>query len=184
VICAPWTTDEEIGGKTVAQVAQEQKRHPGDVIVDLAARRNVSAIRVAMCEENLKVFLAHPLVCVGSDGHLRRFGDGTSHPRNYGTFPRVLGKYVREENIMSLEEGIKKMTSMPAKQFRLHDRGVLREGAIADLCVFDPETVADRATFDDAHQYAVGIEYVFVNGGLAVEEGRTTEQGYGKVIRK
>ncbi|NOZ22856.1 MAG: amidohydrolase family protein [Planctomycetes bacterium] len=184
VICAPWTTDEEIGGKTLAQVAQEQGRHPGDVVVDLAARGNVSAIRIAMCEENLKVFLAHPLVFVGSDGHLRRFGDGTSHPRNYGTFPRVLGKYVREEKIMSLEDAVKKMTSMPAKQFRLHDRGVLKEGAIADLCVFDPETVADQATFDDPHQYPLGIKHVFVNGGLAVEAGRTTERGFGRVIRK
>ncbi|MEW6360177.1 MAG: amidohydrolase family protein [Planctomycetota bacterium] len=184
VVCAPWATDVEVGGKTLAAVAAAQGRHPGDVVVDLAARGNVSAIRFGMCEENLRVFLAHPLVFIGSDGHLRRFGDGTSHPRNYGTFPRVLGKYVREEKIMSLETAVKKMTSMPARQFRLHDRGVLRERAIADLCIFDPDTVADRATFDNAHQYPVGIRHVFVNGGLAVENERTTARGYGRVIRK
>lgn len=184
IVLAPWETNVEIGGKSLAQLSEEQHRHPGDIVVDVSAKGGVSAIRFAMCEENLKVFLAHPHVFVGSDGHLRRFGEGTSHPRNYGTFPRVLGKYVREERIMSLETAVKKMTSMPARQYKLEGRGVLREGAVADVCVFDSQTVADKATFDHAHEYAVGICYVLVNGGVAVEEGRTTAKGYGKVLRR
>jgi len=183
VVAAPWETDPEIGGKNLKQIAEERGTHPADVAADLAARQGVSAIHFVMCEENLRKFLAHPLVYVATDGHLRKFGEGTSHPRNYGTFPRVLGKYVREESLMSLTDAVKKMTSMPARQFHLAGRGVLKEGAVADITVFDPDTVADRATFEDCHQYPVGIQYVLVNGGLAVSDGETTDDCLGRVIR-
>ena len=99
-------------------------------------------------------------------------GQGRVHPRNYGTFPRVLGRYVREKGVLSLEEAIKKMTSLSAERFGLTDRGVVRQGAYADLVLFDAERVRDLATFDDPHQYPVGIPYVLVNGTIVLDEGQ------------
>ena len=183
IIIAPWETDEEIGGKTLQQLSDEWNLHPGETAAILAARGRISAIRFAMCEENLRKFLSHPLVFVASDGHLRKFGDGTSHPRNYGTFPRVLARYVREQKLLTLEEAVRKMTSMPATQFNLKDRGVLKVNAIADIVVFDPKTVRDTATFEQPHAYPEGIKYVLVNGGIAVRDGQTTEGCFGRVIR-
>jgi N-acyl-D-aspartate/D-glutamate deacylase len=109
---------------------------------------------------------------------------GKPHPRTYGTFPRVLAKYVREERLLSLEEAVKKMTSLPAGRVGISDRGALREGLFADIVVFDPATIRDKATFDDPHQYPEGIEYVIVNGVPAVENGRLTGARAGRVLRK
>jgi N-acyl-D-amino-acid deacylase len=104
------------------------------------------------------------------------------HPRSYGTFPRVLGRYVREEGVLSLQEAVRKMTSMPAERFGLTDRGVIREGAWADLVLFDAGTVIDRATFRDPHQYPLGIPYVIVNGQVVIDEGTHTGSLPGRVL--
>ena len=180
---APLTPDPELDGKTLGEYARNVGISPAEAVVRLTERGGVSAIYDVMCEENLRRILALPMVMVSSDGHLRIFGRGVSHPRNYGTFPRVLGRYVREEGVVTLEEAVKKMTALPAEKLGLGDRGVVREGAFADLVVFDPETVRDRATFEDSHQYPVGIEYVVVNGGVAVERGETTSGCFGRVLR-
>ena len=108
---------------------------------------------------------------------------GSTHPRYYGAFPRILGKYVREESLLSWEEAIKKMTSMPAKIMGLDTRGILAQGMVADILIFDPKTVADKATFESPHQYPIGIEKVILSGEVIIDQGDHTERLRGQVIK-
>jgi N-acyl-D-amino-acid deacylase len=128
--------------------------------------------------------MAHPQTMIASDGRLTRPGDGVPHPRNYGTFPRVLGHYVRDEGVLTLEAAVRKMTAMPAARLGLRDRGCLREGCVADVTIFDPRTVRDVGTFEDPHHYAEGIPYVIVNGVPVVDGGRFGDARPGHVIRR
>jgi N-acyl-D-amino-acid deacylase len=148
----------------------------------------VGMVIFAMDEEDVRRIMAHYLQMVGTDsgsgsttGVMRR---GKPHPRGYGTYPRILGKYVRELGILRLEEALRKMTSMPAQKFGLHDRGLIKPGFNADITLFDPTTVIDRATYQDPHQYPEGIKYVFVNGRLTVDNGRYTGKLAGRTLRK
>jgi dihydroorotase/N-acyl-D-amino-acid deacylase len=138
-----------------------------------------------MDEDNLQMQMREPWMKFGSDaeGANPDKPGSLTHPRAYGNFTRVLGKYVREEKVMPLEEAIRKMTSATATRLSLHDRGVLREGLVADVVVFDPATVADRATFDKPHQVSVGVEYVFVNGVAVIDQGKHTGAMPGKIVR-
>jgi N-acyl-D-amino-acid deacylase len=122
----------------------------------------------------VETIMASPLIAIASDSGVREFGVAQPHPRGYGTNARVLGKYVRERGIITLEDAVRKMTSLPALAFRFNDRGLLREGYLADIVIFDPETVIDRATFEKPHAYAEGFTHVFVNGQLVMENGRMT----------
>lgn len=157
-----------------------------DLLVEEGGR--VGMITFAMSEDHLKTLLAHPLVGVGSDGSAVApygpLGKGKPHPRLYGTFPRALGKYVREEKVCSLEEMVRKITSMPADHLGFVRRGRLRAGWAADVCVFDPARIADRATFADPAVYPVGIEQVVVNGQVVVDLGEHTGRLPGRVLRK
>jgi N-acyl-D-amino-acid deacylase len=138
-----------------------------------------------MSEENVAKGIAHPMLMIGSDSLALAAGrGGKPHPRTYGTFPRVLGKYVRDEGLMTLEDGVRKMTSMAATQLGLTDRGVLVAGKAADITIFDAATVCDRATFDDPHQYPDGIAYVLVNGQIVVEQGAQHSVLPGQVLTK
>ena len=127
-----------------------------------------------MDEREVESIMRHPLVSIASDSGIRRFGSGVPHPRGYGTNARVLGHYVRERKVITLEDAIRKMTSQPALAFRMHDRGLLRPGYVADITLFDPETVIDKATFEKPHQYPQGIPLVIVHGHLALQDGRMT----------
>lgn len=120
---------------------------------------------------------------IASDASIRVYNEGVPHPRGYGTNARVLGLYVREKNILSLEEAIRRMTSLPAQKFNLKDRGLLKEGMAADIVVFDEKTVTDRATFEKPHAYSVGFEYVLVNGVPTIDQGKHTEARAGKALR-
>jgi len=168
-------------GKTLGQVAAERGADPYDLLCDLIVSEdgNVSYIGFGMSEEQTLEILRHPLTMLCSDGAaLAPYGllsGGMPHPRNYGTFPRFLGLYVREKRALSLPEAVKKMTSMPAAKLGLKDRGVLRRGYWADLVVFDPATIADRATYTQPEQYPVGIDQVIVNGRIVLDRGRTTD---------
>ncbi len=135
-------------------------------------------------ERDVRRIMAHPMTMIASDGALSRPGASVPHPRNYGTFPRVLGLYVREQKVITLENAINKMTGMPAKRLKLADRGCIREGCAADITVFDPATVADKGTFTEPHQYPVGIEYVFVAGQAVVVDGKMTTARPGQVLRR
>jgi N-acyl-D-aspartate/D-glutamate deacylase len=119
---------------------------------------------------------------IASDGEVPTFGRANPHPRSYGTFARVLGVYVRERHVLTLEDAVRKMTSFPAARLRLPDRGTLRAGMKADLTVFDPATVRDRATFDESHQYAEGFGVVIVNGQIVFEKGEMTAARPGRVL--
>ena len=134
-------------------------------------------------EGDVRRIMAHPQTMIGSDGRLSRPGEGVPHPRNYGTFPRVLGEYVRVQHVLTLEQAVRKMTGMPAQRLGLTNRGCIRAGCFADITVFDPATIADKGTFTDPHQYPVGIDWVFVNGTPVVAEGQFTAARLGRVLR-
>ncbi|KPV65331.1 MAG: D-glutamate deacylase [Candidatus Bathyarchaeota archaeon BA1] len=125
---------------------------------------------------------------IGTDGSAVApygvLGKGKPHPRSYGTFPRVLGKYVREERTLTLENAVRKMTSLPAQKLGLRDRGLIRKGMYADITIFDPDRVMDRGSYTDPHQYPDGIEYVLVNGKIVIEKGTHTGTLSGKALRK
>jgi N-acyl-D-amino-acid deacylase len=170
----------EIENLTIAEIADQRGTAPDETVLDilLETEARVSVIHFGMKEENLHTVLRHPAVMIGSDGSARTptgpLGEGKSHPRSYGTFPRVLGKYAREESVLSLPEAIRKMSRLPAERLGLSDRGRLAKGMKADVVLFNPDTVRDRATYTEPYQYPVGIEYVFVNGQVVVgPEGHT-----------
>jgi N-acyl-D-aspartate/D-glutamate deacylase len=148
---------------------------------------SVGMIGFGMSEENTAGILRHPLGMVCSDGSVYAptgpLSGGSPHPRSYGTFPRVLGHYVRDAGVMPLEEAIHKMTGMPARKIQIPDRGVIRPGAFADLVAFDPATVRDTATFEDPHRYPEGIELVVVNGVITARDGALTGDLAGRPVR-
>jgi N-acyl-D-amino-acid deacylase len=157
-------------------------KDPAEMALDilLAEEGRVGMILFSMDEEKMVLGLGHPQGMICTDGLL----GGRPHPRVYGAFPRVLGRYVREKKAMSLEEAIRKMTSLPARRLGLKDRGVLAEGKAADLVVFDPDRVLDLATYENPRQYPAGIWNVIVNGVLTVDNGQYTGQRGGRVLRK
>lgn len=181
--------DREFEGLTLAQVGEVSGKAPVEAMFDLllAHETRVSIVSFTMCDEDMAFVLGHPLSTVGSDASAvsavngRRYGK--PHPRAYGTFPRVLGRFARDQKLMPLAEAIRKMTSEPARRIGLKDRGVLREGAAADVVVFDPATIIDRATYADPHQFPDGIRQVWVNGVLVIDGGRHTGAGPGHVLR-
>jgi len=172
-------------GKSLAQVAQEEGRDPFEVFFDLVAeeKTNIGMVIFMMSDEDINRIMKSPLTMIGSDG-IPGLPGTKIHPRMTGTFPRVLGRYVREEGVLSLEEAVRKMTSLPAQTFRLKNKGLVKEGFDADLVLFDPETVLDQGTFQEPHQPPIGIHHVLVNGRLAVEEGRVSGAGSGRVLRR
>lgn len=176
-------------GKTLAEVARERSVSPADAAIDLVIEdgSRVLAIYTLMSEENIRRKLQMPWVSFGSDasapspeGVFLKLG---AHPRAYGTFSRVLGKYVREENLIPLSEAIRRMTSLPASNFNLEDRGLLQKGYYADIVVFDPETITDHATYAAPHQTTTGVAHVLVNGVPVVTDGRHTGATPGRVVR-
>jgi dihydroorotase/N-acyl-D-amino-acid deacylase len=136
----------------------------------------------AMSERDLVRIMRHPATMVASDGEVPVFGRANPHPRSYGTFARVLGIYVREKKVLTLEDAVRKMSAAPAARLGLSDRGVLRPGMKADIAVFDPATVRDTATFEKPHQYAEGFSHVIVNGQAVFENGQMTEARPGRVL--
>jgi len=182
--------NRQFEGKSVLQGAKEKGKSPYEFMRDILIeeRNRVGMVTFMMKEENLKKILAHPLVGVGCDGSAIApygiLGRGKPHPRHYGTFPRVLGKYIREKKIVPIPEMIKKMTSLPARKFGFTKRGSLEKGYFADLVIFDEDRVIDKATWTDPHQYPVGIEYVLVNGKIVIKSGEHTGSLPGKVLRK
>ncbi|MEX2470897.1 MAG: amidohydrolase family protein, partial [Gemmatimonadota bacterium] len=155
-----------------------------ELVIDAQLRGGASAIYHVLDEDDVARIMRHPWTMVASDGRLTEPGIGHPHPRWYGTFPRVLGHYARELGVLTLEEAVRKMTSLPAETLGLDDRGRIAEGLVADLVVFDPETVIDRATFQDPHQYPEGIDFVVVNGVVTVDGGEYLDVRPGRVLRR
>ena len=177
-------------GLRVAEAAKRVEKLPIDFVLDLliAERMQVDAIFFTMCEENLEAILRKPYAMIGSDsgcrGHEGPLSRGRPHPRTFGTFPRVLGHYARDKRILDLPTAVKMMTWEPCRKLGLMDRGRLRPGCVADLALFDPATVSDRATYDAPIQYPVGIHHVFVNGVAVVEAGEHTGARPGRAVRR
>ncbi len=176
-------------GKTLAEVASMRGKSPEETAMDLVIEdgSRVGTVYFLMSEDNVRKQIALPWVSFGSDaGSLAPEGvflKSNPHPRGYGNFARLLGKYVREERIIPLEEAVRKLTSFPAANLRIERRGALRPGYYADIAVFDPETIQDHATFDEPHQYATGMVHVFVNGVQVLRDGEHTGQTPGRVVR-
>jgi N-acyl-D-aspartate/D-glutamate deacylase len=176
-------------GKTLAEVAALWKMDPIETLFDILVKDHVyTEVAVfGMSEPDIALAVAQPWVSFDNDSQgtapTGLLGDEHPHPRAYGTFPRVLRKFVREDKLLSLEEAIRKMTALPAQKMRLADRGVLKAGMWADVVVFDPETVTDKATFEAPNQLSVGMEYVLINGVPVIAEGKATNALPGKVLR-
>ena len=176
-------------GMTMTQIGAAMGKDPRDAVMDLViADRGESAVIISiMTEQDVRTALQHPLVGVGTDSGARaedgQLAGSKSHPRGWGSFPRILGKYVRDEHLLTLEEAIRKMTSKAAARVHLTDRGILRPGMMADITIFDPRTIRDVATFEDPNHYSVGIRQVFVNGRRVVADGKITNERPGRPLR-
>jgi N-acyl-D-amino-acid deacylase len=171
-------------GKTLAELARMRGQPLFDAMLDLLVEEDaaVAAIAHVMHEDDVRRVMAHPQTMIGSDGFPQR--EGKPHPRTYGTYPRVLEHYVRDTGLLTLEAAIHKMTGLVAAKLGLHDRGILREGAYADVLVFHPERVHDRATYADPANPPEGFAHLFVNGAWTVRDGRHTGARGGRVLRR
>ena len=179
--------DASLAGKNLSQIAKERGMAPtvenaAEVVAWLVDNGSCRGVFHAMSEDDLLRIIVHPATMVASDGEVPIFGRGAPHPRSYGTFARVLAVYVREKKVLTLEDAVRRMSSMPAMRIGLTDRGILRPGMKADIAVFDPAHVRDAATFERPHQYAEGFSHVIVNGQVAYEKGAMTAARPGKVL--
>jgi N-acyl-D-amino-acid deacylase len=188
-VVASYAPDKSLNGLSMKQVATRMKGADTADAQFEAAREmmlagGASMVYHFMSDEDVARIMRHPRVSFASDSGVLEYGDGVPHPRGYGNTARVLGEYVRARHVISLEEAIRKMTSLPAEQFRLGARGIVRSGYAADLVIFDPARVADTATFEKPHAYATGIPYVLVNGVVVVKKGEQTDALPGQVLAK
>jgi dihydroorotase/N-acyl-D-amino-acid deacylase len=188
VVLARCTWDPSLDGKNLAEVTRLRGMEPtlenaAEAGMWLVEQGNCQGIYHAISEEDLERIQRHPATMIASDGGIQVFGRSAPHPRNYGTFPRVLGVYVRERHNITLEDAIRKMTTLPAQRLHLQDRGLLREGMKADFAIFDPARVRDMATFEKPHQYPEGFSSVIVNGQVAFDGKAMTTARPGKVLR-
>jgi dihydroorotase/N-acyl-D-amino-acid deacylase len=176
-------------GLTVTEIARRMKVDPRDAVMDMVVtdRGETDCIISIMDERDVRAALADPMVAIGTDSGARA-EDGplagtASHPRGWGSFPRVLGHYVREERLLTLEEAVRRFTSRPAARLGLHDRGLVKPGFAADLAIFDAATIRDTSTFEDPNHYSVGMRWVFVNGAAVIADGAITAERPGRVLR-
>ena len=180
---------DSLQGKRISEIAAEQKKDPLDTLFDfiLADHGQTGAIYFMMSEDDMRLAMQSPFVSFCTDSGARAtdgpMAGSKSHPRGWGSYPRIVGRYVRDEKLLSLESAINKMTGAPAARVGLRDRGLIKEGMFADITIFDPAKVIDKATFESPNQYPVGIEYVLVNGKISVEKGQRTASLAGRVLR-
>jgi N-acyl-D-amino-acid deacylase len=187
-VVTSYDKNPSFNGKSIAQITK-QVRAKSDLnaqieqVLEMYTAGGAGMVYHKMSEEDVDEIMRAPFTMIASDSSMRRFGEGVPHPRGYGNNARVLGRYVRELHLLTLEDAIRKMTSLPAQTFNLRDRGLLREGYAADLVIFDDATIADRATFARPHQYPVGISYVIVNGKTVFMNGQLTGSRPGVALR-
>ena len=173
-------------GMVLEDIAAERAIRPAEAALHLLEREGgyVQMVVFSMSEDDVRRVMRHPAAAVASDGWtLDPQAGGKPHPRSYGTYARTLGKYVREEGVLSLENAVRKMTSLPAQRLRAFDRGLIRPGTVADLVVFDPDRITDRATFENPHRFCEGVSHVAVAGELVIDEGEDTGAAAGRVLR-
>jgi dihydroorotase/N-acyl-D-amino-acid deacylase len=153
-----------------------------ETALEIQEKGGCQAIYHAINEEDVVRVMQYPGTMIASDGGIHVFGEGVPHPRYYGTFPRVLGRYVREKGVLRLEDAVRRMTSLPAQRIGQFDRGLIRPGMKADITIFDPERIIDRAEFGNPHQYAEGVSYVVVNGVAVLDDGKMTGARPGGIL--
>ena len=188
IVLANCPHDTNINGLNLSELLQRQERtvsteNAAELLMELVEAGNCSAVFHAIDEEDVKRIMRHPETMTASDGGVEAPSERVPHPRNYGTFARVLGFYVREQNIMPFQTAIYKISRFPADRIGLTDRGRLAIGAVADIAILDPDTVIDKATFDDPHQYAEGVHHVFVSGEAVLLDQKMTGARPGQVLR-
>jgi N-acyl-D-amino-acid deacylase len=181
--------DLSLEGKTISEISLARGQKKGldgeiETLIDMRRKGRPYIVYHVMSDADVDRIMRHPLTTIASDAVMVPFGEAVPHPRNYGTNARVLRRYVRERGILTLEDAIRKMTSLPARTFGLHDRGHVREGFAADLVLFDPALVSDRAEFNKPHQYSAGFDFVIVNGAIAVAGGKPNAIRAGRVLRR
>ena len=171
--------NQPFAGKRLSEIARMQNKDWRDAAMDLilTERSRVETTYFLMSEENVRLQLQQPWMTIGTDA------SGVVHPRAYGSFPKILGRYVRDEKVVGLEDTVRKMTSSVTRRLSIRDRGLLQEGLFADIAVFNPETIIDRATYEDPNQLSAGVEYVFVNGVAVVSGGKVTGAKPGVALR-
>ena len=179
--------DPSMAGKNLAEITIEMGMKPSaenaaETIFSVLEKGSVTAVYHAINPDDVDRIMQHPATAIGSDGPVGIFGEGTPHPRQYGTFARVLGSYVRERGILKLEQAVRKMSSQSAKRLGIHDRGLIAEGYYADIAIFNSNEIIDKATFEEPHQYSVGMKFVIVNGVIVVEDGKHNGNRPGKII--
>ncbi len=186
-VVAFYRADTTMNGKSIEDINKQlgrkhKAKDEAGTVIEMMLNGGASMVFHGMSEEDVKYIMRYPFNMFASDASIRVFGQGAPHPRGYGTNARVLARYVRDEKVLSLEEAIRRMTSLPAQKFQLHDRGLLHEGMAADIVVFDEKTVQDVSTYDKPHQYSTGFRYVLVNGQVTVDNGRHTGARGGKAL--
>ena len=191
VVLASCGFDASLAGKSLADILRDRRRpvtidQASDLVAEIVEKGSCVGIYHAISEDDLVRIMKHPATMIASDASpgMPTFGKDAPHPRAYGTFARVLGIYVREKHVLTLEEAVRKMTSFPAQRAGLEDRGVLRPGMKADVVVFDPATIIDKATFEKPHQYAEGVAAVLVNGRLTLSNGAMTGERAGQALKR
>ena len=188
IVVANYPKNNKYNGLNLAQITELKGQLPSpdnaaEVLMDLVYEGNGKGIYHCLNEEDVQRIMAHPKVMHASDGSTIEFGKAQPHPRSYGTYPRVLGKYVREKNVITLTESIRKMTKLPASVLGIKDRGQIRKGFWADLVIFDQSKIIDNATWKNPHQYPSGISWVLVNGKISINNGKYTDSLSGKILK-
>ncbi len=176
--------DPSVEGRLISDVADEHGLPPEKLILSQLDEGNAGLVSFNMNDDDVRAFMVKPWNMTSSDGGYVPFGSGVPHPRNYGSFPRKIRKYVFEEELLTLEDAVRGMTSLTAGVYGLHDRGLLRPGMIADIAIFDPDAITDLATYNEPHQYSEGMVWVVVNGGIAIQNGEFTGGLFGEIVSK
>ncbi len=179
--------DTTLNGKSIEEInrikgRKHKARYEAETVIDLMLNGGAGMVFHGMSEDDVKEIMRYPYNMFASDASIRIFNQGVPHPRGYGTNARILGKYVREEKVLLLEEAVRRMTSLPAQKFRLSDRGLIRIGMAADIVIFNENDVQDLSSFEKPHQYSKGFQYVLVNGSLVLENGKHTGARTGKPL--
>jgi len=182
----PW--DTSLDGKSLADITAARGRpvtieNAAETAIEIQQKGGCQAVYHAIAEEDIERILRSPYTMIGSDGEIPQFGHGAPHPRSYGTFSRVLARYVRERKVLTLEDAVHKMSGYTSERLQLFDRGLLRPGMKADIVIFDPAKVQDKADFANPHQYGEGVVDLFINGQRVIANGQLTSARPGRVLR-
>lgn len=177
-----YPADPSLEGKRLDAIAADWKMEPLDAAIEMMINGNAKTVSFNMSDDDVDAIMRQPWTMTSTDGALVPFGEGSEHPRAYGTFPRKIRSYVLDRKVLSMEQAIRAATGLPAQVFGIKDRGVLKPGAFADVLVFDPAAIRDLATFDQPHAYSVGVDYLFINGKGAVFRGKAVPERFGRVL--